>query len=215
MTKFLPYFRTLAFFEGLDDASILALVDRLPRRRLIAGETFCRAGDEIDAACVVLRGGIEVVSAGGRQLTIVRAGGGFGLECLYSGHPTKVTAIAMGETWVFEIARDVFDVACEGEDPVGRLLLDRATHLLAAHLRLFDAALSRFEALAKTRTKAAAAPREEAPTRIPMGEAPTVTSDADLLEWAGQVAKQSGISNPDAIKVVQSAEIPLRRGPIS
>jgi len=219
MADFLPYFRTLALFKGVPDASIMELAQHLARRRLMAGETLYRAREPLDAAWFVIKGSIEVLSPGGQQVTVIPAGCGFGLAALFTGRAPELTAIAMGETWLLEVDHAAFRKACEGDDPLGRLLVERVVVLLAHQLRLFDGALLRLEASAAAKAQrkshaAEAAPEDKhAPEKL--RRPPPNATDAELMDWTTEMAKRSGIDDLDKIKVVQGPEIPIRRGPIS
>ncbi len=219
MSDFLPYFRTLPLFTGVPDDAILAIAQRLTRRRLMAGQTLYHSGDPLRAAWFVIKGSIEILSAGGRQVLVVPAGGAICLAGLFTGHPPDMTSIAMDETWLLELDRDLFLQACEGTDPFGRLLVERVVMMLAHQLRRFDSALLRLEAsaVAKARKKGRAAEcvPEDKPAQEKLHRPPPNATDAELMEWAAEMAKRSGIDDLDKIKVVQGPEIPIRRGPIS
>lgn len=234
MKRYLTHFRALAFFEDLEDAQILLLAQHLTRRRLGTGDVLCEAGDPPGPSWVVARGGLAVFSPGGRRVAVLRAGEAFGLPALFSDEPRTLTARAVDETWLFEIDRAVFNADCAAEGLFGGLLVERVARLLAGQLRGIDAVLVRLESVIRPRTVQAPALSEPVPAALsravssrPAPPLPTSphrgkhppaprhaprkeATDEELMDWIGELAERSGLPDLDSIKVVTSAEVPLR-----
>lgn len=232
MKNFVPYLKTLAFFDGLPDDTILGLTTRFARRRLADGEVLHEPGDPTGPAFVVVRGELEVLSAGGERMAVLKAGEAVGLHELFVDEPRGTLVRAIGETGLFEIDRTTFAAACEAREPIDAALVDRVAHLLAVQLREIDGVLAKVDPPVPTQTVApaprfeasapAARPAPAAPGRFavrgaaaPRMEALKDATDADIMARIDEIADRAGLSDLDSVKVVYSDEQPLRTNPSS
>lgn len=215
MDQFLPWLRQVPLFQGLPDEHVLALAPRMGRGRLVAGEFLCRPGDPSGCCWFVARGSLEVLSAGGRKVAEVKAGGAFGLPGLLVDGPRQIAACAQEETWVFRLDRSAWDeVLAEGGGPA-LSLAGRVAGLLAAQLRQIDGVLDRLEAPdhpASAEAERAAAAAAERERRIP-GQRPAAISEEQLNGWLAEQAAKDGMPDLDRVRSVPSAEKPIRPGP--
>jgi CRP-like cAMP-binding protein len=228
LKNFLPYLKTLAFFDGLPDDTILGLTTRFARQRLADGEVLYEPGDPKGSAFVIVRGELEVLSAGGQRMAVLKAGEAVGLHELFVDEPRATLIRAIGETGLFEIDRATFAAACEAIEPIDAALVERVAHLLAIQLREIDGVLARVD----PPVIVAPAPRFEAPplpapnaplpgrsalraAAAPRMEALKDATDADIMARIDEIADRAGLSDLDSVKVVYGDEQPLRTNPSS
>ncbi len=234
MDKYLPILRDLAFFRGLPDAVVLELARCMGRVRIAPGDVLYKTGDPPGSAWVVARGSVQVLSPGGRPVSVARAGEALGLTGLFLDNQRDVTAVAAEETWLLRIDRETLEAAKTAGDRLGALLVERLAQLLAIMLRSVDQILVLAEAKQRARLTPMFVPVAEplrsslssgftsrpAPSARPQSTASATNSGNDpsraneeaLDHWIGEFSERSGIGNLDNVKVVYSGEAPIRPG---
>jgi putative peptide zinc metalloprotease protein len=97
----------LPFFEGLEPLELDRILPLMRTIRVPAGETVFREGDPGDRYYVVREGEAEV-TAGGRTITRIGPGGGFGDLALLFGRPRSATVTAVTDLVLAGLGRNEF-----------------------------------------------------------------------------------------------------------
>lgn len=195
-------------FPTLDDIHVATLAKFGTRRVLRDGELLFKAGDREYKFFVVERGAVEIVehSSGEPKTVTLHEVHAFGGDVsLVTGRPALISAIARGETEVFEIARsDIRRIM--GERPaLGELLL----RAFIARRELLVA--SDFQGL---RVLGAGSSRDTFRIRdfLARNQVPFTWIDVDHDPQVGALLQSFGLTEADTPVVVFGSE-PLLRNP--
>jgi len=195
-------------FPTLDDVQVATLAKFGMRRVLRDGELLFKAGDREYKFFVVERGAVEIVehSSGETKRVALHERHAFGGDVsLVTGRPALISAIARGETEVFEIARsDIRRIM--GERPaLGELLL----RAFIARRELLVA--SDFQGL---RVLGAGSSRDTFRIRdfLARNQVPFTWIDVDHEPQVGALLQSFGLTEADTPVVVFGSE-PLLRNP--
>ena len=195
-------------FPKLDDAQVSMLAKLGTRRLLHAGESLFQAGARDYKFFVVERGAVEIVehSSGEPKTVTVHEVHEFGGDVdLLTGRPALISAVARGDTEVFEIAPgDIRRIM--GERPaLGELLL----RAFIARRELLVA--SDFQGL---RVLGAGSSRDTFRIRdfLATNQVPFTWIDVDHNPQVGELLRRFGLSEADTPVVINGSE-PLLRNP--
>jgi len=195
-------------FPTLTDAQVATLAKFGTRRPLRDGEHLFKAGDRVYKFFVVERGAVEIVerSSGEPKTVTVHQVHEFGGDVsLVTGRPALVSAVARGDTEVFEIApSDIRRIM--GERPaLGELLL----RAFIARRELLVA--SDFQGL---RVLGAGSSRDTFRIRdfLARNQVPFTWIDVDHDPQVGELLRGFGLSEADTPVIVFGSE-PLLRNP--
>jgi thioredoxin reductase (NADPH) len=195
-------------FPTLDDVQVATLAKFGTRRALRDGELLFQAGARDYKFFVVERGAVEIVehSSGELKTVTVHEVHEFGGDVdLLSGRPALISAVASGDTEVFEIAPgDIRRIM--GERPVlGELLL------LAFIARRELLVTSEFQGL---RVLGAGSSRDTFRIRdfLARNQVPFTWIDVDHDPQVGELLQRFGLSEADTPVVINGSE-PLLRNP--
>jgi thioredoxin reductase (NADPH) len=195
-------------FPTLDDAQVATLARFGTRRSLHDGEHLFKAGDRTYKFFVVERGAVEILehSSGESKTVALHERHAFGGDVsLVTGRPALVSAVARGETEVFEIApEDIRRIM--GERPALGDVLLRA---FIARRELLVA--SDFQGL---RVFGSGASRDTFRIRdfLARNQVPFTWIDLDHESQVGDLLRGFGVSEVDTPVVVFGSE-PLLRNP--
>jgi thioredoxin reductase (NADPH) len=195
-------------FPTLDDVQVATLAKFGTRRALCDGELLFKAGARTYNFFVVERGAVEIVehSSGEPKTVALHEVHAFGGDVsLVTGRPALISAVARGDTEVFEIApTDIRRIM--GERPVLGELLLRA---FIARRELLVA--SDFQGL---RVLGAASSRDTFRIRdfLARNQVPFTWIDVDHDPQVGDLLRSFGLSEADTPVVVFGSE-PLLRNP--
>src|ERR1044071_9657318 len=102
----------VAIFRGLSDADMVALYERLRRRRFRRGATVFLSGDPGDDLYLVESGSVKIcmTTADGKEITLAILGPGefFGELALMDGAPRSSNAVAMEDCQLLLLERGRF-----------------------------------------------------------------------------------------------------------
>jgi len=101
--------RAQPLFEGLDDEGLLLLAEHARTGRYRDGEVVCVEGDPARAVFLVLQGEL-VVTSGGKEVTVRRAGDAYGGLPVLARQPST-QALARGEVRTLEVPAAAFENA--------------------------------------------------------------------------------------------------------
>lgn len=195
-------------FPTLDDVQVATLAKFGTRRALCDGEHLFKAGDRAYNFFVVERGAVEIVehSSGEPKTVALHEVHAFGGDVsLVTGRPALISAVARGDTEVFEIApSDIRRIM--GERPaLGELLL----RAFIARRELLVA--SDFQGL---RVLGAGSSRDTFRIRdfLARNQIPFTWIDVDRDPQVGELLRSFGLSEADTPVVVFGSE-PLLRNP--
>ena len=107
----LTVLRKVSLFEPLSEAAKVKLSQRMRKRRIPAGETIVKQGEtEKKVLSIIIEGsiGLWVNSADNTPIEVTRLGSGdvFGEMGLLTGNPRRFGAIALTESYLFDIVKD-------------------------------------------------------------------------------------------------------------
>jgi thioredoxin reductase (NADPH) len=203
----LPDLHAIAF-PTLDDVQVATLANFGTRRTLRDGEFLIKAGTRGYKFFVVERGAVEIVeeSSGEPKTVTVHEVHAFGGDVdLLTGRPALISAVARGETEVFEIApTDIRRIM--GERPaLGELLL----RAFMARRELLVA--SEFQGL---RVIGAGSSRDTFRIRdfLARNQVPFTWIDVEHEPQVGELLQRFGLSEADTPVVINGSE-PLLRNP--
>ena len=203
----LPDLHSIAF-PTLDDGQVATLANFGTRRTLRDGEFLFKAGTRDYKFFVVERGAVEIVegSSGEPKTVTVHEVHAFGGDVdLLTGRPALISAVARGETEVFEIAPpDIRRIM--GERPtLGELLL----RAFMARRELLVA--SEFQGL---RVIGAGSSRDTFRIRdfLARNQVPFTWIDVDHEPQVAELLQRFGLSEADTPVVINGSE-PLLRNP--
>ena len=196
-------------FPTLDDVQVATLAKFGTRRALCDGEHLFKAGDRAYNFFVVERGAVEIVehSSGEPKTVALHEIHAFGGDVsLVTGRPALISAVARGDTEVFEIApSDIRRIM--GERPaLGELLL----RAFIARRELLVA--SDFQGL---RVLGAGSSRDTFRIRdfLARNQVPFTWIDVDRDPQVGELLRSFGLSEADTPVLVFGSE-PLLRNPV-
>jgi len=203
----LPDLHSIAF-PTLDDVQVATLANFGTRRTLRDGELLIKAGTRDYKFFVVERGAVEIVedSSGAPKTVTVHEVHAFGGDVdLLTGRPALISAVARGDTEVFEIApNDIRRIM--GERPaLGELLL----RAFIARRELLVA--SDFQGL---RVIGAGSSRDTFRIRdfLARNQVPFTWIDVDHEPQVAELFQRFGLSEADTPVVINGSE-PLLRNP--
>jgi thioredoxin reductase (NADPH) len=195
-------------FPTLDDAQVATLAKFGQRRPLRDGEQLFKAGDREYKFFVVERGAVEILehSSGEPKTVTLHKVHEFGGDVsLVSGRPALVSAVARGDTEVFEIA----------PEDIGRIMGERP----ALGDVLFRAFIARRELLVASdfqglRVIGAGSSRDTFRIRdfLARNQVPFTWIDVDHDPQVGELLRGFGLSEGDTPVIVFGSE-PLLRNP--
>lgn len=195
-------------FPTLDDVQVATLAKFGTRRALRDGEHLFKAGDREYKFFVVERGAVEIVehSSGETKRVALHERHEFGGDVdLLTGRPALISAVARGDTEIFEIAPgDIRRIM--GERPaLGELLL----RAFIARRELLVA--SDFQGL---RVLGAGSSRDTFRIRdfLARNQVPFTWIDVDHDPQVGELLRRFGLSEADTPVVINGSE-PLLRNP--
>jgi putative ABC transport system ATP-binding protein len=123
------FLRRTDLFKSLTPRQLTEIAEKLARRRLQAGETVVRAGENGEELFLIISGTVRVIR-GGRQAARLGPGDFFGESALLHGMPRNATVVAEEdlETYVLEKAdlRAVLDASPRFRQQLYRLAALRA-----------------------------------------------------------------------------------------
>lgn len=241
MERYIPYFKTLRFFEGFETDHVRNLANRLKPLRIGSGEVLVRTGDTALSAFILVKGNLEVLAAdGSRRLAILRPGESIGLASLVHEHKRPVSCRATGDAFVFELDRAVFQSICETGDELGFKLAEKIARMLAGQLRQIDGILDRMEdpTVVAAAASAASAAQSRAATIPLMNQArpgspgqnaspaaagpapakrqpprlPANATEEQLMQWIQETSDASGLTELDSVRVVSSGDTQVHGG---
>ncbi len=195
-------------FPNLDDVQVATLAKFGTRRALSNGEHLFKAGDRAYNFFVVERGAVEIVehSSGEPKTVALHEVHAFGGDVsLVTGRPALISAVARGNTEVFEIAPgDIRRIMAE-RPALGELLL----RAFIARRELLVA--SDFQGL---RVLGAGSSRDTFRIRdfLSRNQIPFTWIDVDHDPQVGELLRSFGLSEADTPVVVFGSE-PLLRNP--
>ena len=195
-------------FPTLDDVQVATLAKFGTRRALSDGEHLFKAGDRAYNFFVVERGAVEIVehSSGEPKTVALHEVHAFGGDVsLVTGRPALISAVARGDTEVFEIApSDIRRIMAE-RPALGELLL----RAFIARRELLVA--SDFQGL---RVLGAGSSRDTFRIRdfLARNQVPFTWIDVDHDPQVGELLRSFGLSEADTPVVVFGSE-PLLRNP--
>jgi len=236
--QLLAWLRTMPFFEGMTLECLAALLPRLKRRRLADGETLCSTGDPAGCGWLVVRGALQIRSPKGREVTRIETGGAFGLGTLLGHQPRIFGATAIGETWLLEMDRGTWNEIIARRDHVSLSMAESLAVMLAPQMRHADEILRGLRSSGEAVTAPApargqAASRKGAPGAAKTPARPveglerlvrpspaspaagsrrqaTRISEEQLESFLDELESKVGIQDQSDIRVVHSAEKPVR-----
>jgi thioredoxin reductase (NADPH) len=195
-------------FPTLDDAQVATLAGFGTRRSLRDGEHLFKAGDPEYKFFVVVRGIVEIVehSNGEPKRVAFHERHAFGGDVsLVTGRPALISAVARGDTEVFEIARQDIRRIMADRPALGDILL----RAFMARRELLVA--SDFKGL---RIIGSGASRDTLRIRdfLARNHVPFTWTDVDHASQVGELLRGFGLSEADTPVVVFGSE-PLLRNP--
>lgn len=125
-----------------------AAPDRLHERRVPAGTVIFRQGDAGDDMFIVAGGRVRLsIGAGGHEkvVGVLEAGAFFGEMTLLGGVPRSATAVAVVDTTLLRVGRDVFAIMMQDDLEVVFRMLDTVRERLATADQRFEALAARVE----------------------------------------------------------------------
>src|SRR6476661_2669162 len=195
-------------FPILDDVQVATLAKFGTRRALCDGEHLFKAGDRAYNFFVVERGAVEIVehSSGEPKTVALHEVHAFGGDVsLVTGRPALISAVARGDTEVFEIAPSDIRRIMSERPALGELLL----RAFIARRELLVA--SDFQGL---RVLGAGSSRDTFRIRdfLARNQIPFTWIDVDHDPQVGELLRSFGLSEADTPVVVFGSE-PLLRNP--
>ncbi|HET7909422.1 MAG TPA: FAD-dependent oxidoreductase [Nitrospira sp.] len=195
-------------FPTLDDTQVAALAKFGARRVLRDGETLFKAGDREYKFFVVERGAVEIVehSSGETKRVALHERHAFGGDVsLVTGRPALISAIARGDTEIFEISTPDIRRVMSERPALGELLL----RAFIARRQLLVA--SEFQGL---RVLGPGSSRETFRIRdfLARNQVPFTWIDTDHDPQVGALLQSFGLSESETPVVVFGSE-PLLRNP--
>jgi thioredoxin reductase (NADPH) len=195
-------------FPKLDDVQVVTLAKFGTRRALRAGELLFQAGTRDYKFFVVERGAVEIVehSSGELKTVTVHNVHEFGGDVdLLTGRPALISAVARGDTEVFEIAPGDIRRIMSERPALGELLL----RAFIARRELLVA--SDFQGL---RVLGAGSSRDTFRIRdfLARNQVPFTWIDVDHDPQVGELLRRFGLSEADTPVVINGSE-PLLRNP--
>lgn len=228
--------REHGFFAGLTPQQIQVLARKFTNRKEVAGTVLSHAGGIAHNAWVIVKGEVEVLSPGMHQIAILKQGEAVSLPALFHAKPRSVSLRVLKSAWLLEMDHATFQTFLDSSDPTEIMLVTHVAKQLASQLRQIDDLLARMESadryqgavLRKTRhmskpaiklqeygitdngTPAKQTPQQASQPKSTYRKRDDNASREDLIEWIGQMAELTGIDNLDEVRVVHSAEAPIK-----
>ncbi len=138
MSKYLPFFNELSFFEGFTLPELLAVANACRERPLRDRELLVRAGNVDQSSFFLVEGQVQVFTTTDkavRKLALLQRGDIFGHMALFNGGRRSAHCAARGEALVLEMTLKGYNNLLDTNWSAGFKLVDALTCLLVAQLR--------------------------------------------------------------------------------
>lgn len=140
--KLHDFFRSVPLFSSLTAEELGDLLRAVRPADLKYDQALFRHGDPGDAAYVIEKGEVEIVSPGGDIIAILRDGAVFGELALLDGVPRSATVIARVDTRLFRIDKAEFDELRRTLRPAAYRLMRALARSLSGRIRSTNAQIA-------------------------------------------------------------------------